>query len=109
MKSGEVSMGDAGKLRASTGTAFCATDWGYVYIDPSLEVAKYYGGITREDYDKPYKIPQTYDTCLWTYSDGNGAIPYLEVLSSVGPRTGYDVKAFCMNGNNQVDIYSYKD
>lgn len=109
MQTGEVSQGDAGKLRATTASAFCATDWGYVYIDPALQVSKHYGAITREDYGKPYKIPQTYDTCIWTYNDGNGVIPYLEVLSSVGPRTGYNTRAFCANGNNQVDIYTYKE
>ena len=109
MQTGEVSQGDAGRLRATTATAFCATDWGYVYIDPTLQVSKHYGAITREDYGKPYKIPQTYDTCIWTYNDGNGVIPYLEVLSNVGPRTGYNTRAFCANGNNQVDIYSYKE
>ena len=109
MKTGEVSQGDAGRLRATTTTAFCVTDWGYVYIDPTLEVTKHYGAITREDYGKPYKISQQYDTCIWTYSDGNGVIPYLEVLSNIGPRTGYDTKAFCVNGSSQVDIYSYKE
>lgn len=109
MKTGAVTQGNAESLRATTNPAYCVTDWGYVYIDPSLNVFKYYGLITREDYSKPYKVPRAYDTCVWTYNDGNATIPYLEVLSNVGPRTGFSVKAFCNSGDSRVDIYSYKE
>ncbi len=106
MTTGDVSEGGVGKLRATTNTAFCVTDWGYIYIDPSLRVSKHYKDIVRDDYNKPYKVNQLYDTCLWSYNDGSGSIPYLEVLSNVGPRSGYNVKAFCVNGQSQVDIYT---
>lgn len=109
MKTGAVTQGNAESLRATTNPAYCVTDWGYVYIDPSLYVSKHYGSITREDYGKPYKTPGTYDTCIWTYSDGSASVPYLEVLSSVGPRSGFSVKAFCKSGSSRVDIYTYKD
>jgi len=106
MTTGETSQGEVGKLRATTNPAFCVTDWGHLYIDPTLKVTKHYKTISRDDYNSPYKVPQVYDTCLWSYSDGNGSIPYIEVLSSVGPRSGYDEKAFCVNGQSQVDIYT---
>lgn len=98
----------AQNIRVSSNSSFCATDFGYVYIDPTIEVRKYYGKIVRDNYSSPYKINASYDTCIWTYSDGNGNIPYLKVLGNVGPRSGYNVKAFCKN-NLGLDIYSYSD
>lgn len=105
----EVYSNKVGQIIIKVAPFFCVTDFGYVYIDPTLEVYKYYGNITRKNYDSPYKINKNYDTCLWSYNDGNGNIPYLELLSDVGPRTGYDVKAFCLNENKGVDIYSYNE
>lgn len=109
MKTGGVIENSPSRIRASSNPSFCASDYGYVYIDPTLKVAKFYEKIIREGYESPYKINSQYDTCLWAYQDGNGAIPYLDVLSSVGPRSGYSVAAFCKNGTSQVDIYTFKE
>ena len=88
---------------------YCASDYGSVYIDPTIKVAKYFNKISRDNYSSPFYVPSNYATCIWTYADGNGAIPYIEVSSNVGPSSGFNVEAFCKNGSNQVDIYSYKD
>lgn len=109
MSTGEVSKNSIGSLRASLGPSFCATDFGIVYIDPTLQVTKQYGSITQKDYNSPYVIPRFYETCLWAYEDGNGQIPYLEVLGNVGNRSGFNVTAFCKNGDSQIDIYTSKD
>jgi hypothetical protein len=105
---GESHEVSAENIRASSNASFCVTDFGRVYIDPTLEVSKFYGAITRDGYSSPYKINGNYDTCVWTYSDGNGNIPYLEVLGNIGPRSGYNVKAFCRNGF-ALDVYTYRD
>lgn len=105
---GESHEVSADNIRASSNASFCATDFGRVYIDPNVEVSKFYGAIRRDSYSSPYKINSSYDTCIWTYNDGNANIPYLEVLGNIGPRSGYNVKAFCRNGRT-LDIYSYND
>lgn len=108
MSNGEVTKNGTDSLQASSNASFCATDFGFVYIDPTLQVTKHYGSIIQKDYSSPYVIPNFYDTCLWAYEDGNGSIPYLEVLGNIGNRSGFNVAAFCKNGKNQVDIYTSK-
>lgn len=95
-------------MKVNENPTFCVTDLGNVYIDPRVEVSKFYGAITRDGYSSPYKINNNYYTCIWTYNDGNGNIPYLQVLGKTGPTSGYNVKAFCKNGL-KLDIYSYND
>lgn len=108
MATGGVIKNTPINIRASGNMSFCASDYGYVYIDPALKVSKFYGKITRENNESPYKISSQYDTCLWTYQGGNHAVPYLEVLSNIGPRGDniYSAAAFCKKGNSQVDIYT---
>ena len=95
-------------VQVDAGNTYCASDLGAVYIDPTIQVAKYFDDIKRDADDSPYYISSNYGTCLWTYDDGNAAIPYIKVSGSTGPSSGFNVMAFCKNGNNQVDIYSYK-
>ncbi|MEN9552099.1 MAG: hypothetical protein RI935_476 [Candidatus Parcubacteria bacterium] len=109
MNSGDVITNNINSIRAKTGSSFCVSDFGYVYIDPNLKVNKYWDLIERSDNSSPYKIQKNYDTCIWTWADGNGNIPYMEIFGNVGTRSGYSVKAFCKNGNDQVDIYSYRE
>lgn len=90
-----------------SGNTYCASDLGAVYIDPTINVNKYFNQITNNGSN--YKVPNTYTTCIWTYADGNADIPYILVSGSTGPASGFDVRAFCQNGNNQLDIYSYKN
>jgi len=107
LETGELTSNISSRIRAHPETSICATDFGSVYIDPSIEVYKYYQSITRDNYNSPHKTNRSYDACIWTYNDGNGNIPYIEVLSSVGPRYGYNMKAFCINSSSQVDLYTY--
>ena len=91
----------------STDPQFCATDFGAIYIDPTIEVKKYYGDIQVGN--SSYTVPSSYGSCIWTYNGGNGDIPYIEMSNQVGPDSSfYNVYAFCQNGSNQVDIYSYE-
>lgn len=88
---------------------YCASDFGSIYIDPTIEVTKYFNTIKRDNYTSPYYVPNKYSKCIWTYADGNGAVPYIDILGSTGPSSGFNVRAYCSNGVNQVDIYSYKE
>ena len=88
---------------------FCASDFGTVYIDPSLLVSKYFNQITKSQGSNNYLLPKIYDSCIWTYADGNARVPYISFGNNSFTTTGYDIKAFCQNGSNQVDIYSYKE
>ena len=105
VSSGDIITNNINNIRAKTDSSFCVSDFGYVYIDPNLVVNKYWGMIKRTGDNTPYTIEKFYNTCVWTWADGNGNIPYMEILGNVGPRSGYDVKAFCKNNNNEVDIY----
>ena len=107
IKTKDIINNDIFNIRATTDPSFCVSDWGYVYIDPSIYVNKYWNMIKREDYNLPYKIDKDYDTCVWTWSDGNANVPYKEVLGNIGNRGGYDTKAFCVNNDNTLDIYTY--
>ncbi len=109
MKTGRYLHNPLGKIQISNEPSFCVSDYGYVYVDPTIRINKYYGNIYRDGYNLPYKTKNNYDTCLWTYEDGNAAVPYVELLSSVGPQTGFNVAAFCKNGEDQIDIYTHKD
>lgn len=93
----------------TTGDMYCASDSGYVYIDPTLQVSKYFNHIKRDNTTSPYYITTKYSKCIWTYNDGNGSVPYIEILDNKGPSSGFNVKAFCSNGTNLVAIYSYKE
>jgi hypothetical protein len=108
MDTGKEISNDASRIRAKTSSSFCVSDFGYVYIDPTIQVTKHWNEIKRKDYSSPYTVDKAYDTCIWTWEDGSGQIPYIGVYGNVGARTGYNVKAFCKNGINQVDIYTYK-
>jgi len=106
---GEQNQNQGNFIKINKENNFCVSDLGSIYIDPTIEVKKYFNQITREDYNSPYIISTKYEVCIWTYSDGNGAIPYMEISNNIGPSTGFDVRAFCKNGNKQVDIYSYDE
>lgn len=88
---------------------FCASDFGTVYIDPSLLVSKYFNQITKSQNSNNYLLPKVYNSCIWTYADGNARVPYISFGNNSFTTTGYDIKAFCQNSSNQVDIYSYKE
>lgn len=109
MITGDAFSNTVGSIRASRNSSFCVSDIGTIYIDPDIQVSKYWGEITRGGFNSPYIVNFNYDICVWSYTDGNGAIPYVEILGNVGPRSGYSPTAFCKNGNNQLDIYSYKN
>lgn len=106
---GKQTQNQGNSIVVDAGNMYCASDIGAVYIDPTIRVAKYFNKIVRDSDSSPYYIPVSYEACIWTYADGNGDIPYIEFSNQVGPSTGYSVEAFCKNGDNQVDIYSYKD
>jgi hypothetical protein len=90
----------------STDPTFCGTDYGSVYIDPSISVAKHYGGILTGG-DGDYIVPSNYGPCIWTYDGGNGDIPYIQLGDYIGPDTSfYNVHAFCQSGANEVDIFT---
>lgn len=108
MSSGNFITNSSEQIRAKISSSFCASDAGYVYIDPTITVNKYWGGIKRGGDSSPYTINKAYDTCIWTWADGNGAIPYIDVFGNIGPRSGFNVKAFCKIRQNQVDIYTYE-
>ena len=99
-------------IKPIQGKIFCVSDFGDIEIDKTLEVKKYYGKIlSRNIYDpikNNYYLPNQYDTCLWTYGAGSGSIPGIEIANSTnGPAfDAYAIKAFCVNGDNQVDIYT---
>lgn len=88
----------------STDPAFCASDYGAVYIDPTVNVAKSYGGIISATTGK-YIVPSNYLSCIWTYNGGSGVIPYIDIGNYIGPATSfYNVHAFCQSGANEVTI-----
>lgn len=105
----DIISNNISNIRASIYPSFCVSDWGYVYIDPTIYVNKYWNKIKREDYNLPYKIEKEYDTCVWTWIDGNASIPYKEVLGNIGNRGGYRPKAFCVLNDNTLDIYTYNE
>lgn len=89
-------------IAINTDPQVCATDYGSVYIDPSITVAKHFGGIQT---GSSYTVPVFYAKCIWTYNGGNGNIPYIQAGGSLGPDSSfYNVHAFCQNGSNEVDI-----
>lgn len=96
-------------IKVDSGNTYCASDLGAVYIDPTIQVIKHYGEI-RLDSNSNFSVPSAYKTCIWAYEGGNGAIPYIEVSNNTGPSNQwsgyYNARAFCTNGNNEVDIYS---
>ena len=106
---GQKTSSNSNQTIIDSGNTFCATDGGDIYIDPTLDVSKYFGMINKTDGYANYTLPSIYNTCIWTYNGGNGNIPYLYIMGNDGPDINfYNVKAFCKNGNNRVDIYSYK-
>ncbi len=105
MNTGKQSQNQGNIVSLNNDDTYCASDLGGVYIDPTLKVGKYFNKIIK-NINLSYEVPSTYEACIWTYQDGNGAIPYIEVSNNVGPSSGFNVRAFCKNGNNQVDIYS---
>ena len=89
----------------STDPEFCASDYGAIYIDPTINVSKYYGDIQSSGQN--YTVPSTESECIWTYVGGSAAVPYIQAGSYIGPNTSYDqVHAFCQDGSNQLDIFS---
>ena len=108
VSNGSQTQNQGDSVMVSSNNIYCVSDLGAVYIDPTIQVVKHFGEILKNNSNSSYYLPSSYGTCVWTYEDGNGAIPFMEVSSEVGPSTGYNVGAFCRNGTNQVDIYSYK-
>ena len=87
----------------SSDQQFCATDLGTIYIDPSVQVTKHYGAI--QTIGSSYTVPDS--SCIWTYAGGNGDIPYIQTSNQTGPDSSfYNVRAFCENGSNRIDIFS---
>jgi hypothetical protein len=95
-------------LKSLPSGTFCVSDFGDIEINRTVEVKKYWGRILSND-SSNYYIPQTsYGTCIWTSEGGNAGVPYIHIANS---NSGLDenfhaVKAFCVNGDNQVDIYT---
>lgn len=108
MLTGEAYSNTVGYVYASPNPSYCVSDFGTMYVDPIINVVQYSGQITKNDFYSPYMINYLYDTCVWSYADGNGPVNYVEVLGNIGPRSGYGVSAFCRNGQGQVDIYTYQ-
>ncbi len=95
--------GDTGTI--STDPTFCASDYGGVYIDPTINVAKYYGSVQTSGQD--FAVPSTEYACLWTYTGGSAAVPYIQAGSYIGPDTSYDqVHAFCKSASGPLDIFT---
>jgi hypothetical protein len=96
-------------LKSVPSDTFCVSDSGGIEINKTIEVKKYWGRIMRNSNSSNYYIPQSnYGTCIWTSEGGNAGIPEIHIASS---NSGLDynfhaVKAFCVNGDNQVDIYT---
>ena len=95
--------------RVGAANMYCVSDLGVVYIDLTIQVVKSYGEINDLENSSNYSTPQQHRTCVWTYVDGNGAVPYLLVSGSLGPASGYGVRAFCTNFDNYVYVYSSKE
>jgi hypothetical protein len=84
--------------------SFCVSDYGDIYIDPALFVEKFYGKIKSKD---NFYLERKYDVCVWTYTNGNAGISYIEILDQNGPATGFNFKVFCTNKNsNTISIYT---
>jgi len=90
----------------SPASMYCVSDFGAVYIDPTIEVTKHFGEIYDLRYGSNFSIKNDYRACIWTYVDGAARIPYMLVSASLGPTSGYTVRAFCTNFDNRVYIYS---
>lgn len=96
----------ANTFTISSGPEFCASDDGSVYIDPSINVAKYYGYLTQ-NIPGNYIVPSSPPQCIWTYVGGSAAIPYIQAGSYTGPESSYgEVHAFCQKGINELDIFT---
>jgi hypothetical protein len=108
VKTGKQVESESNSIKVDSGNTYCVSDFGDVYIDSTIQIAKYFNKIMRKSYNSPYYINTAYEKCIWTYADGSGSIPAIEISNSTGPDSGFDVKAFCKNGNNQVDIYTYQ-
>lgn len=105
---GNQTQNQGDTVQVDSGNTYCAADIGAVYIDPTIQVAKYFNKIMTNG-DGNYYVPTTYSTCIWTSAGGSGYVPDIAVSNNIGPMDSqYNVRAFCKNGNNQVDIYSYK-
>lgn len=96
-------------ITIDNGNNYCVSDFGDLYVDPMIQIVKYYNQITRKNYNSPYMINTSYDKCVWAYDDGSGSVPSIEVLNNIGPDSGFDTKAYCKNGNNQIDIYTFNN
>ena len=95
--------GDSTTLNADP--EFCASDYGSIYIDPTIDVSKYYGDIQSNGQN--YAVPSTESTCIWAYEGGSAAIPYIQAGSYIGPDLSYDqVHAFCQSVSNRLDIFT---
>ena len=109
MSNGTTINNVASRIRAKDSQSFCVSDFGYIYIDPTIRVNKFYGKIYGDNLEGPFKVPKQYDTCVWTYTGGTGLVSYIETLSNIGPRDIFNIAslaAFCRNDNSQIDIYT---
>jgi curved DNA-binding protein CbpA len=103
LANGKSSDADADTISLNTDPQYCASDFGNIYIDPTIAVNKYYGSI--QDNGSSWVVPETYFACIWTYNGGNADIPYVQLGNQVGPADSfYNVHAFCDNGS--LNIYT---
>ena len=103
----ELDIVDNDDTKTGLGSTYCVTDIGNVYVDPTVEVKKRWGKIHREDSGQ-YFVDPYYDICIWTFIDGDASIPDMEIHRNIGPNRGYEMKAFCRSGDNQLDILTYE-
>lgn len=103
---GEQDQTQGNSTQVGPGNTYCVSDFGTVYIDPTVQVIKAFGQISDLTNSPNYSIPNEHKACIWTYYDGNGAFPYMMVSGSIGPSSGYSVRAFCSDFDNYVYIYS---
>ncbi|MEI6352390.1 MAG: hypothetical protein WCO35_00410 [Candidatus Nomurabacteria bacterium] len=93
---------------------YCVSDLGSVYIDPTVKVGKNFGEIgeagtvTNGTYSS-LLVPSIYKTCIWTF-DMTANDHVINISNNIGAQNAMDysnVRAFCKNGNNQVNIFTY--
>jgi hypothetical protein len=106
---GEQSQSQVDGERVRAKNTFCVSDLGVIYIDPTIEVSNHFGEMRDLIDGSNYTILNDHKLCIWTYYDGNGAIPYMFISGRLGPASGYSVGAYCTDFDNRVHIYTTAD
>ena len=105
---GNTTQYQSNNITIGSNNIYCVSDIGSIYIDPTIQVGKDFNNIVYDKSNSTLSVSDAYKTCIWIrYDSSNNSNFEISNNSVIAIDIPVFAEAFCRNGNNEVDIFTY--